>query len=115
MNLLVAITSSTLSTISSTLSTTTILIIIYYIIILANDLLIDLITSLSLNLLYLNLIFYSIITLSSYNYYRDITIIRDTILIYFLVINNRTLNLRLDIRISTYKALSLLISIVIIN
>ena len=67
-----ATTSSTLSTTSPILPTTTTLIIIYYIIALTSDLLTYFTTSLSLNLLYLNLIYYSIITLNSYNYYRDI-------------------------------------------
>ena len=67
-----ATTSSNLSIISSTLSTAAILIIIYHIIALADDLLICFITSLSLGLLDLNLISYSIATLGSYNHCRDI-------------------------------------------
>ena len=59
-----ATTSSNLSMTSPTLSTIAILIIIHYIIALAGDLLIYFITSLSLDLLNLNLISYSIITLS---------------------------------------------------
>ena len=67
-----ATTYNTLSTTSPALPAATTLIIIYYIIALAGDPLADLITSLSLNLLYLSLISYSIITLSPYNYCRDI-------------------------------------------
>ena len=67
-----ATTSSTLFTTSPIPSTTIILIIIHYNIVLADDLLIYFITSLSLDLLYLNLISCSIVTLSSYNYCRDI-------------------------------------------
>ena len=67
-----ATTSSNLSMTSSTLSTAATLIIIDHIIALAGDSLTYFITSLSLDFLDLNLISYSIITLSSYNYCRDI-------------------------------------------
>ena len=71
--------------------------------------------SLSLYLLDLTLISRLIITLSFYSYREDIRIIEYIILIRSLIISNKTLNLRLYIRISTYKTLSLLILIVIID
>ena len=107
-----ATTSSTLFTTSPTLPAAATLIIIHHIIVRAGDPLTCFITSLSLDLLCLNSISCSMITLGPYNHCRDIWIVRGAILICSPVTSNRIIDLRLDTRTPTCRAPSLLISMV---
>ena len=112
MDLLLLLAFYNIVTTSPTPPAAAALIIIHHIIALASDPLACFITSLSLGLLDLNLIFCSMITLSSHCHCRDIWTVRGAILICSPVTSNRTLGLRLDIRTSTFRASSLLISAV---